>query len=97
MMFWGKALYENGDYVASEKLLHEVTAYRAGANALPSAVAARDDAPIGAAHAMSLAALGRHAEARSLLARLPGDVQRLKDVQTTRDRIERMNSAQAPQ
>jgi hypothetical protein len=79
--FLGKALYENGDYVASEKLLHEVTAYRAGAKAFPSAVAA----------------LGRHAEARSLLARLPGEVQRLKDVQTTRDRIERMNSAQAPQ
>jgi tetratricopeptide (TPR) repeat protein len=140
----GKALYEQGDYSASEKILREVVAFRERAITYRNASARRQTAHFSAAHAMALAALGRHAEARtvlqpvielwraeqrsgservrvnydlanalmvqamasgglaraaalaeasSLLARLPGELQQMRDVRDCRERIARLSAA----
>jgi hypothetical protein len=144
MFFEGKALYEQGDYPASEKMLREVVAFRERATTYRNASARRQSARFSAAHAMALAALGRHAEARTvlqpaielwraeqrsgservrvnydlanalmvqamasdglaraaalaeasgLLARLPGELQQMRDVRDCRERIARLGAA----
>lgn len=147
MYLEGKALYDMGDYPASEKILRRASAFLATTETFQSPLARRNSARIAAAYAMALAALRRDAEARavlrpvigqwraeqrsgtervwvnydlanalmvlalasegpdrtaalaeagSLLARLPAELQHLKDVQACRERIARLGGAGVP-
>jgi hypothetical protein len=144
----GRALYEKGDYEASEGVLRDASASMASAGKLRSEWYKRSGARAAAAHAMALAALHRNAEAtevirpvierwraelrsgtervwvnhdladalsimamasggqerasaladaRSALARVPDEVRRMKDVEATRERIDRLSAGRAAQ